>query len=87
MSKQYGYMCLVDHAHEFDECEVMIYPTIERLKAKRVCVKQCGIVRVELANATVIQQSDYSSAIKKARAVRIDISDVQPDELKGLPED
>lgn len=65
--KVIGYMDKVD----FD-CELgqaidgnKVFPSIEALKKFKPCVKQCGIVEVEVRLREVIQHTDFSNSIRK----------------------
>ena len=49
MSKVVGYICGEDQTDiSLGATDVVIYPTVEALKKKRTCWKECGIVEVKL---------------------------------------
>jgi hypothetical protein len=57
----YGYMCKTDY-----ECELgmaaggnMVYSSEEDLRENRSCVEECGVVKVKIHLAEVIQESNY----------------------------
>lgn len=53
-----GYMCQIDfdfHVEE-DINGVEIYPTIESLEKHHPCVKECGLVEVEIKLSKVIEE-------------------------------
>lgn len=54
-----GYMCGVDFQHELAHIGGPIYASVEDLKAKRECVKQCGIVKVEIRLLEWKQPQDF----------------------------
>ena len=41
-----GYICGIDYQHELGECDITIYATLESLKKKTKCWKECGIVEL-----------------------------------------
>ncbi len=41
-------MCGTDFQHEMGEVDVTMYSSIEELKRKRKCVRECGIVAVNV---------------------------------------
>lgn len=56
-----GYMCKVDFDIEHPECGdgVLVFGTLEKLKAKQKCVRQCGITKVRLSFVEIVQNSNY----------------------------
>lgn len=57
-----GYMCAVDYQHEMDvdvSDGIEVYSTIEFLKKKRPCVKECGIIKVKVTLEEWVTHSDY----------------------------
>lgn len=56
MTLKFGYMCQTDYEHELGEgptCQ--IYSSVEHLKEASNCVAQCGIVRVLVTLAEVVE--------------------------------
>ena len=51
------YMCKSDYDFELPNCETFVYPTLKELKEKRSCVKECGIVEVEIRLVRIVQPS------------------------------
>lgn len=67
-TKNYLYACLTDYLHELEECEVMFYPSIDRLKKKRKCTEQCGIARIPFPkDYEIVQAPNFSIKINKER--------------------
>jgi len=54
---RYGFMCLTDWQWELGEAlgGNMVYPDLKDLKKHRVCVEDCGIVRVKIVLDKVIR--------------------------------
>lgn len=59
-TKHTGFMCATDFRHELGEgpiCEV--YSSIEQLEEDRSCVKECGIVEVQVKLIKYIKDSNF----------------------------
>lgn len=54
---RYGYMCLTDWNWELGEAlgGTEVYCSINDLKQERKCVEQCGIVKVKIEMAEVVE--------------------------------
>lgn len=52
-----GYMCAVDYTHELGEAlgGTKIYATVEDIKHHRKCVKNCGIMKVEITKLELVE--------------------------------
>jgi len=58
-----GYMCMTDFDHELGAAHSgsTIYPSIEAIKEFAPCVKQCGIVKVEVIFKSTVQAACYDA--------------------------
>lgn len=57
-----GYMCSVDFYHEMDadiKDGIPVYSTVEFLKKSRLCVEQCGIVKVKVTLEEWVQRENF----------------------------
>ena len=56
-----GYMCMTDYRYELGERDSgnMVYKSVEELKHMRPCVKECGIIEVEIKATRVVQDRDW----------------------------
>lgn len=56
-----GYMCMTDFYHELGEGpDCKIYSSLASLTSERLCVRECGIVKVSISLTKVIQDSDFN---------------------------
>jgi hypothetical protein len=53
------YMCKTDYDYELPNCQTSVFPTIRELKEKLNCVKECGIVEVEIRLLRIIEQQNF----------------------------
>ena len=49
------YMDATDYEHELGNCAVVLYASVEDLKASRICVSECGIVAVRVELLRVVE--------------------------------
>jgi len=52
-----GYVCSTTFEYEFERTWVLVYPTVEDLKADGDCWKECGIIELEITKKKVISKS------------------------------
>jgi hypothetical protein len=64
-----GYMDKVDWDYELGQAldGNKVFPSIDALKKYKPCVRSCGIVKVEVRLKEVIQDTDFSEDIRKAK--------------------
>ena len=61
-----AYVCGVDYQHEIGEtCDVVLYASVEDLKAKRTCWKQCGIVELKIQINKWVEPQDLFKDLTK----------------------
>ena len=61
MKDKYVYVCATDFHHELEECEIKVYPTLERIKVKRSCVEQCGIIKLKITSCGFTQEPNFKA--------------------------
>ncbi len=67
MSKVIGYICLTDELDvNLGAQDVVIYPSIDAIKAARQCTSECGIMEV-LAGEVVQNPMSLEEIIKRER--------------------
>ena len=49
------YMCATEYDHELGHVVAKVYPSIEKLKAERPCIPECGIVAVQVELIRVVE--------------------------------
>ena len=62
MKTKTGYMCSTDFAHECGEAAggVTVYPSLKDIQKNRVCVKECGVTKVEIREVEIVIKTDFS---------------------------
>jgi len=51
-----GYMCQIAYDHEAGETTVKVYHSIDALRAAHPACDECGIVRVNISLAEIVQE-------------------------------
>lgn len=59
-----AYMCKTSFDWEIENCSINLYPSEDAIRRECKCVKQCGIVKVNVSLAEVVQEEDYSDLQK-----------------------